>query len=92
MPSLQPIAEDRLELEDRGPRQASVMITTLPLALLAPDPSGAPQILVTRMAPGFCVCDPPYLRAAPVKRAVAFPPVVSVVGADLFDLPVQVLK
>jgi hypothetical protein len=92
MPSLQPIAEDRLEPEDRGLRQASAMITPLPLTLLAPDSSDAPQILVTRMALGSCVCAPPYLRAAPVERVVAFPLVVSVVGADLFDLSVQVLK
>jgi hypothetical protein len=78
------------------------MMATLMLPLLAPDSSDAPQILVTHMALGLCVCAPPDLRAfarrdgglcaMPVERVVASPLVVGAVGAYLFDLTGRVLK
>lgn len=79
-----------------------MMIVALQFLLLAPSFLDAPQILVTHMAFGFCVCAPPNLRgfarrdgsfhAALIERVIASPLIIGAVGADLFDLTGHVLK
>ena len=102
LPSLRPVAEDRLEPEDLCLRQAPATLAALTLPLLAPDFSDPPQVLITRMAFGFCICAPPDPRAfvwrdgrprpMAIERVVASLLVAGAVGADLFDLSRRVLK
>ena len=59
LPTLQPIAEDRLEVEDSCLRQAPEMIVVLLLPLFAPDLSDPPQVLVADVTLRLAVGEAP---------------------------------
>src|SRR5262245_59886356 len=61
---MRPVAEDCIDAEDMSFRRAPAMIVALRPPPLAPGFSDAPQVLVMRMALGFCVCAPPDLHTS----------------------------